>query len=83
MSKPAKTLERILRGTSDANIRFADLLALLRALGFREHIRGGHHIFSRDGIEDIINVQPNGSISKRYQIKRVRQLIHKYRLGDA
>ena len=40
----------ILSGISDANIRFADFLHLLRAMGFHERIRGDHHIFTRAGI---------------------------------
>jgi hypothetical protein len=45
VSKFAKALERVLRGSSDASIRFEDLCSLLLHLGFVEHIRGGHHIF--------------------------------------
>ena len=37
-----KTLEKVLQGTSDSNIRFADLRSLLSALGFRERIKGSH-----------------------------------------
>ena len=48
MSKVTKTLERVLRGTADANIRFGDLCALLQHLGFVERVRGDHHIFTRE-----------------------------------
>lgn len=51
MSKITKTLNRVLRGNADANIRFDDLCALLSHLGFTERIRGDHHIFTRDGFE--------------------------------
>jgi hypothetical protein len=47
MGRAQKTLERLLRGQSDANVDFADLTALLRALGFEERIRGSHHVFGR------------------------------------
>jgi len=77
----AKLLEQILRGTSDANIRFADLRVLLRSLGFSERIRGSHHIFSCKGIEEILNLQPKASKAKPYQVKQVRHVILKYRLG--
>jgi hypothetical protein len=40
--KHDKVLDRILRGTSDANIAFADLRHLLKRLGFAERIRGDH-----------------------------------------
>ena len=49
MTRFEKTLFRVLRGTSDANIRFGDLRKLLRGLWFDERIRSSHHIFSRDG----------------------------------
>jgi len=44
-------------GRSDANIRFRDLVGLLKALGFDERIKGDHHIFTRDGVAEIINLQ--------------------------
>jgi hypothetical protein len=39
----------VLRGTSDANIRFNALRSMLTALGFEERIRGSHHMFSLEG----------------------------------
>jgi hypothetical protein len=77
-----KILEEVLRGTSDANIPFAGLCQLLLKLGFGERIRGSHHIFWRDGVEEILNLQPRGSKAKPYQVKQVRHVILKYRLGD-
>jgi hypothetical protein len=56
MSKAEKTLNRLLRGNADANIRFDDLRNLLRSLGFDERVRGSHHIFTRDGIAEILNL---------------------------
>jgi hypothetical protein len=82
MSSPAKTLERILGGTADANVRFRDLRRLLKALQFDERVRGDHHIFSREGVVEIINLQPAGALAKPYQVKQVRQLILKYQLGN-
>lgn len=49
-------------------------------LGFTEHIRGDHHIFSKSGIPEIINIQPLGNKSKHYQVKQVQKLIQKYHL---
>ena len=80
MSRADKTLEQVLRGTSDAGIHFSDLCTLLRRLGFEERIRGDHHIFTRDGIAEIINLQPRRNAAKPYQVKQVRQLILAYRL---
>jgi predicted RNA binding protein YcfA (HicA-like mRNA interferase family) len=83
MSRQDKLLEQILRGASDANISFRELCRLLRGLGFDERIRGDHHIFTRDNVDEIINLQPRGAKAKTYQVKQVRSLILKYRLGDA
>jgi predicted RNA binding protein YcfA (HicA-like mRNA interferase family) len=54
---------------------------LLRALGFEERIRGSHHIFTKDGVEEILNIQARGSKSKPYQVKQVRQVIVRYKLA--
>ena len=75
MSRPAKTLERVLRGTSDANIAFDDLCGLLRHLGFAERVKGSHHIFTRDGIDEILNLQPKGGKAKAYQVAQVRDVL--------
>ena len=76
-----KLLEQILRGTSDANIRFAELRVLLRSLGLSERIRGSHHIFTRHDVAEILNLQPKGSRAKPYEVKQVRHVILKYNLG--
>lgn len=71
----------MLLGYSDANIEFDDLCRFLKFLGFRERIRGSHHIFFHAGIEEIINIQPKGSKAKAYQVKQVRNIILNYSLG--
>ncbi len=75
MSKITKTLDRVLRGTADANIGFHDLCNLLKHLGFAERIRGSHHIFTRDGVVEILNLQPKGGKAKPYQVRQVRNVI--------
>ena len=72
---------RILSGESDANIAFSDVRQLLLRLGFSERIQSDHHIFSKEGIVEIINLQPRGAKAKPYQVKQVRHLIVRYRLG--
>jgi hypothetical protein len=74
-------LERVLSGRADANIAFADLIALLAALGFERRQRGDHHILWKAGIDEIINLQPRTSKAKPYQVKQVRRILHKYELG--
>jgi len=75
-------LERVLRGTSDNNIDFNDLCGLLRHLGFAERIRGDHHIFTREDVQEIINLQPRKGKAKAYQVKQVREIILAYRLAN-
>jgi hypothetical protein len=83
MSRHAKLLDRILLGTSDGNIPFDGLCHLLQRLGFQMRIRGSHHIFSRTGIEEILNLQPKGANAKSYQVNQVRNVILKYKLAEA
>ena len=76
-----KTLNRVLAGLTDKNIRFHDLTKLLNDLGFSARIKGDHHIYYREGIEEIINLQPlKDGKAKAYQVKQVRVIIFKYRL---
>jgi len=74
-------LERVQSGRSDANLDFGDLIALLDALGFEKRIRGDHHISWKEGVKEIINLQPVGSKAKPYQVKQVRGILAKYALG--
>ena len=81
MSKHVKMLEKILLGNSDANISFDGLCHLLQRLGFQMRVRGSHHIFACDGVEEILNLQPRGTNAKNYQVKQVRNVILKYKLS--
>ncbi len=82
MGKHAKVRERILAGSADANIEFSELCNLLSRLGFEERIKGDHHIFTRTDVPDIINLQPVGKKAKPYQVKQVRSILVRYRLGE-
>jgi len=82
MGKYDKLIDKILRGTSDANIPFDDLRGLLIRLGFDERIRGSHHVYRKDGIEEKLNLQQDDSKAKPYQVRQVRFIIIKYHLGD-
>ena len=83
MSQYEKLLISILSGTKDSNILFADLQSVLDRLGFQCRIKGDHFIYTKDGREDIINIQPNGNRAKPYQVKQVRNIILHYRLGGS
>lgn len=82
MGKHEKLLIQILRGISDANIPFNGLCSLLKHLGFDERIRGSHHIFTKDGVDEILNLQPKDGKTKPYQVKQIRNVILKYKLGE-
>ena len=81
MTRRERLLERILAGRSDAAIRFDELRRLLLALGFEERTRGSHHLFVKSGIVERINLQRDGSHVKPYQLRQVRAIIAKYKLG--
>ncbi len=75
-----KTLDKILRGDSDANIRFEELCHLLQAKGFRMRVSGGHHIFTQSGVMERINLQREGSKAKPYQVRQIRRILANYKL---
>lgn len=76
-----QVLRNVLSGTADANIRFGHLRSLLKTLGFSEHVKGSHHIFTKPEVVEILNLQPRGSLAKPYQVKQVRAVIVRYKLA--
>jgi hypothetical protein len=54
---------------------------LILIFGFSERIRGSHYIFSKEGVEEILNLQEKNSKAKPYQVKQVRLIILKYQLS--
>lgn len=80
MGRHSKLYQHILTKRSDANVPFTGLCVLLKQLGFQERIRGDHHIFTRDGADEILNLQPRNSQAKPYQVKQVRDMILRYNL---
>ena len=81
MAKHKKLLAHILMRKSDSNVSFVALCHLLISLGFIERIKGDHHIFTKDGVEEILNLQPKGGKAKYYQVKQVRDIIIRYRMN--
>ena len=76
-----KLIQKILSGLSDKNIRFEDLRKLLLSLDFDQRTNGDHHIFTRNNMEEIINLQPlRDGKAKAYQVKQVRNIILKYKI---
>ena len=71
---------QILLARSDANIDFDDLRRLLHALGFVERMRGGHHVFVKESIAELVNLQPEGRHAKGFKSEKplgpIRRRIH-------
>ena len=82
MTKWNKLLDRILQGTSDANISFNDLCGLLERLGFERRTSGSHNVFRRTDVAERPNLQQSGNKAKPYQVRQVRDIILKYKLGE-
>ena len=76
---PRKLLARIV--LSPTNIRFADVRRLVEAFGFRlARVSGSHHIFKRDGVRELLNVQNYMGEAKPYQIRQFLELVERYNL---
>ncbi len=76
-----RILDKVLTAFSDKNIRFSELRNLILSLGFNERIKGDHHIFTKAGVVEIINLQPlKDGRAKAYQVKQVRSIILRYKL---
>ena len=80
MDRDDRLRRRILDGRSDANIRFEDLRRFLLRLGFVERTRGSHHIFRRQGVRELVNLQRDGSQAKPYQVRQIRRIVLMYSL---
>ncbi|MGI8555718.1 MAG: type II toxin-antitoxin system HicA family toxin [Pyrinomonadaceae bacterium] len=80
MSKFDKLRQKILDGKSDANINFEDLRGLLTNLGFAERIKGSHHSYRKEGINEKPNLQRDGSKAKSYQVRQIREILKRHNL---
>jgi len=81
MGRKDKLLLSVMSGKQDKSILFADLCKLLDIIEFEKRINGSHHIYYKEKITELLNLQPDGNLAKPYQVKQVRELIKKYNLG--
>ena len=81
MSQQQKFLIALLSGQRDQNLSFASLVQLLENLEFSCRIKGSHHIFYKNNVDEILNLQPVGHLAKAYQVKQVREILLKYQLA--
>jgi hypothetical protein len=63
-------IKKLLTGFSDKNMDFEELRSVLLKLGFEERIRSSHHIYFKNGVEEIINLQPLNGKAKPCQVNR-------------
>ena len=81
MSRAEKLAAKILSGRSDRSLDFDDLCYILERAGFQSRTgKGSHRIFYKEGVVEIINVQPRDGKAKPYQVKQVRELLLKYKI---
>lgn len=77
--KAERILESVLAGSK--NVSFSDFVTLVEAYGFRlSRIQGSHHIFKREGVRELVNLQNVNGKAKPYQMRQVLSLVEKYNL---
>jgi predicted RNA binding protein YcfA (HicA-like mRNA interferase family) len=77
---PRKLLQKAL--SSPASLRFAEACALAGAFGFHlSRVSGSHHIFARQGVRELVNLQEVGGKAKPYQVKQLLELVERYNLS--
>ena len=81
MSRAEKLAAKILSGKSDRNFSFNELCYVLERASFQLRSgKGSHHIYYKEGVVEIVNVQPRNGKAKPYQVKQVRELLLKYKI---
>ena len=79
MSKASKALKAAKE--NPASLSFSELRALVTAAGFSlVRTSGSHHVYTKPGVVEIINLQPNSRMAKVYQVRQVLALIDKYNI---
>jgi len=74
-----KILQTILAGSK--NIRFSDMVNLVEGFGFTlSRTDGSHHIFTRQDIPELVNLQNLKGQAKPYQMRQFLKLIEKHNL---
>jgi len=79
--EPAKLLQRLARGDV-TNVSFLAMQALVEAVGFRlTRVSGSHHIYSRPGMAELVNLQEVKGQAKPYQIRQFLRRVERYGLS--
>ncbi len=76
---PRKLLNKAL--ASADNLRFEEACALARAFGFHlSRVRGSHHIYAREDVPELLNLQEVKGKAKPYQVRQLLGLVERYNL---
>jgi predicted RNA binding protein YcfA (HicA-like mRNA interferase family) len=76
---PRKILQKAL--SSPANLRFGEACDLAQAFGFHlSRVSGSHHIFVREGVRELVNLQEVRGKAKPYQVRQLLELAERYNL---
>jgi predicted RNA binding protein YcfA (HicA-like mRNA interferase family) len=74
-----KLLKKVVGGSK--NIRFTDMVNLVRCFGFElSRTEGSHHIFFRPDIPELVNLQNVKGQAKPYQMRQFLKLVEKHNL---
>ncbi|MCQ2081983.1 MAG: type II toxin-antitoxin system HicA family toxin [Lachnospiraceae bacterium] len=65
----------------NTSVSFWEIQFFIEKLGFLGRRKGDHFIYTMDGVNDIINIQPDGKAAKKYQVKQIKHIVEKYKLG--
>lgn len=77
-----KTYRRMRQGSVHQNIRFGDLRLLLLDVGYKERVRGSHHVFTKPGFP-LLNLQViDGGKCKRYQVRQAFDVLRQLHVAD-
>jgi predicted RNA binding protein YcfA (HicA-like mRNA interferase family) len=56
-------------------------VTFIEALGYRlDRVTGAHHIYVRPNVPEPLNLQPDGSKAKPYQVRQVIKALREYGL---
>ena len=81
--KKQRLLKKVLAGSK--NISFGEMVAVVEAFGFRlSRVSGSHHIFVRNDVPELVNLQEVGGMAKPYQIRQFLKIVerHNLKIGD-
>ena len=74
-----KLLKKVL--TNSRNISFDEFRTLVEAFGFElDRTSGSHHIFKKQDVRELVNIQSVDGKAKPYQIKQFLMLVERYNL---